>query len=75
MYTLEKKDAEIMLLELLKRTLKKQSDIDELMDLARNNEHTIPMKGIRYKYDLMEKNILTPKDMDDLDTLMHFYGP
>lgn len=72
---LERKDAEEMLLELLKRTLKKQSDIDELMDLARNNEHSIPMKGIRYRYDSMEKNTLTPKDKDDLDTLMYFYGP
>ncbi|MDU4291696.1 hypothetical protein [Mixta calida] len=75
MYILERKDAEIMLFELLKRTLKNQSDIDELMDLAKRNKHSIPMKGIRHKYDAMEKNILTAKDIDDLDTLMHFYGP
>lgn len=64
-----------MLFELLERTLQKQSGINELMDLARNNEHTIPMKGIRCKYDSMEKNTLTPKDIDVLDTLMYFYGP
>ena len=75
MYILEKKDAEIMLFELLKRTLKKQSDIDELMDLVRSDEYSIPMKGIMKRYDSMEKNKLTPKDSDDLDTLMHFYGP
>lgn len=75
MYIIEKKDAEKMFFELLKRTLKKQSDIDFLMDLARGNEHSIPMKGIRHKYDGMEKNMLTEKDLDDLDTLMHFYGP
>ncbi|YCH31206.1 hypothetical protein M1D48_03860 [Erwinia sp. D4-22] len=75
MYILERKDAEKMLFELLKRTLKNQSDVDELMNLARGNEHSIPMKGIRYKYDAMQKNILTTKDIDDLDTLMHFYGP
>lgn len=43
-----------MLFELLERTLKK-SGINELMNLATKNEHTIPMKGIRYKYDSMEK--------------------
>lgn len=75
MYTLDKKDAEIMLLSLLKRTLKNKSDIDELMDLAKTNNNSIPMKGIRHKYDRMEKNTLTVKDKDDLDTLMHFYGP
>lgn len=61
MHILEKKDAEIMLFELLERTLKKQSDINKLMDLARNNEHTIPMKGIRYIYDSI-KNTLIPND-------------
>ncbi|ORM90357.1 hypothetical protein HA50_26810 [Pantoea cypripedii] len=75
MYMLGKKDAEIMLLELLKRTLKNQTDIDELMDLAKANDNSIPMKGIRHKYDSMEKDTLTEKDRDDLDTLMHFYGP
>ncbi|ORM75839.1 hypothetical protein HA42_19890 [Pantoea deleyi] len=75
MYILEKKDAEKMLFELLKRTLKKQSDIDYLIDLARKDEHSIPMKGIRHKYDSMEKYMLTEKDWDDLDTLMYFYGP
>ncbi|MGJ0126499.1 hypothetical protein [Pantoea sp. RHCKP32] len=75
MYILEKKDAEKMLFELLKRTLKKQSDIDYLIDLARKDEHSIPMKGIRHKYDNMEKYMLTEKDWDDLDTLMYFYGP
>lgn len=52
MYTL--KNAEIMLFELLERTLKK-SGINELMNLATKNEHNIPMKEIRYKYDSMEK--------------------
>lgn len=75
MYILEKKDAEKMLFELLKRTLKKQSDIDYLIDLVRKNEHSIPMKGIRHKYESMEKYMLTEKDRYDLDTLMHFYGP
>lgn len=75
MYTLDKKDAELMLLELLKRTLKNQSDIDELMDLVKTNNSSIPMKGIRHKYDSMDKNTLTKKDQGDLDTLMHFYGP
>lgn len=75
MKMLEREDAERILLNLLNRTLKKQSDIDQLMELAKKNEYTIPMKGIRHKYDSMEKNILTEKDWDDLDTLMHFYGP
>lgn len=75
MYILDKKAAEIMLFELLNRTLKNQSDIDKLMDVAKNNEHGIPMKGIRHQYDSMEKKALTTKDWSDLDTLMHFYGP
>lgn len=74
-HTLERKDAEKILYNLLKKTLKKQSDVDELMDLVKQNKHTIPMKEIMYKYDNMEKNTLSKKDQDDLDTLMHFYGP
>ncbi|MDX5630939.1 MULTISPECIES: hypothetical protein [unclassified Brenneria] len=64
-----------MLYNLLKRTLIREKDIDELIDIARNNEHSIPMKAIRHRYDSMEKKILTDKDIDELDTLMHFYGP
>lgn len=75
MYILEKKDAEKILFALLKRTLKRQSDIDYLIGLARSNEHSIPMKGIRHKYDSMEKYMLTGKDRDELEALMYFYGP
>ncbi len=33
------------------------------------------MKGIIYEYDKMEKNKPTKQNLDDLNTLMHFYGP
>lgn len=75
MHILEKKDAEKMLFKLLKRTLKNQSDFNDLIDLARRNEHSIPMKAIRYRYDSMEKYPLTERERKELDTLMHFYGP
>lgn len=72
---LEKKDAEKLLHRFLKSTLKKQSDINELMAWAINHESGIPMKGIMYEYDKMEKNKPTAQDLDDLNKLMHFYGP
>lgn len=71
----ERKEAEMMLLNLLNRTLKNQSDIDLLMDLATKNEYAIPMKGIRHQFDSMEKQPLTQDDWNDMDTLMHYFGP
>lgn len=71
----ERKEAEMMLLNLLNRTLKNQSDIDLLMDLATKNEYAIPMKGIRHKFDSMEKQSLTQDDWNDMDTLMHYFCP
>ncbi|MGC0796103.1 hypothetical protein WKG85_12450 [Pantoea agglomerans] len=71
----ERKEAEMMLLNLLNRTLKNQSDIDLLMDLATKNEYAIPMKGIRHKFGSMEKQPLTQDDWNDMDTLMHYFGP
>ena len=71
----ERKEAEMMLLNLLNRTLKNQSDIDLLMDLATKNEYAIPMKGIRHKFDSMQKQPLTHDDWNDMDTLMHYFGP
>lgn len=58
-----------------KEHFKKQSDIDLLLDIAVNHESGIPMKGIIYEYDKMEKNKPTKQNLDDLNTLMHFYGP
>ena len=75
MYFLERKDAGKMLFEFLKRTLIKESDIDELMSMAIKHESGPPMKGIMLKYDKMERNELTAQDRDALSTLMHFYGP
>ncbi|HGP4138953.1 TPA: hypothetical protein ACLLGK_002554 [Enterobacter roggenkampii] len=74
-YFLERKDAEKLLYKFLKNTLKNQTDIDKLMGLAINHDYGIPMKGIIYEYDKMEKNKPTKQDLDDLNTLMHFYGP
>jgi hypothetical protein len=71
----ERKDAEMMLLNLLTRTLKNQADIALLMDEATKNEYSIPMKGIRHKFDSMEKQPLTQGDWNDMDTLMHYFGP
>lgn len=75
MYFLERKDAEKLLHNFLKNTLKNQTDIDKLMSLAINHDSGIPMKGIIYEYDKMEKNKPAKQDLDDLNTLMHFYGP
>ena len=74
-YFLERKYAEKLLHKFLKNTLKNQTDIDKLMGLAINHDYGIPMKGIIYEYDKMEKNKPTKQDLDDLNTLMHFYGP
>ncbi|WP_240611925.1 hypothetical protein [Enterobacter roggenkampii] len=74
-YFLERKDAEKLLHKFLNNTLKNQTDIDKLMGLAINHDYGIPMKGIIYEYDKMEKNKPTKQDLDDLNTLMHFYGP
>lgn len=75
MYFLERKDAEKLPHKFLKNTLKNQADIDKLMGLAINHDFGIPMKGIIYEYDKMEKNKPTKQDLEDLNTLMHFYGP
>ncbi|WP_286164457.1 hypothetical protein [Lelliottia nimipressuralis] len=45
------------------------------MAWAINHESGIPMKGIMYEYDKMEQNKPTAQDLDDLNKLMHFYGP
>lgn len=71
----ERKDVEMMLLNLLTRTLKNKDDIALLMDLATKNEYSIPMKGIRHEFDSMEKQPLTQDDWNDMDTLMHYFGP
>ncbi|AVV39269.1 hypothetical protein CIL06_14410 [Pantoea vagans] len=55
--------------------LNMKDDIFLLMDLATKNEYSIPMKGIRYKFDSMEKQPLTQDDWHDMDTLMHYFGP
>lgn len=52
-----------------------KADIALLMDLATKNEYSIPMKGIRHKFDSMEKQPLTQDDWNDMDTLMHYFGP
>lgn len=75
MYFLERKDAGKLLHKFLKNTLKNQTDIDKLMGLEINHESSIPMKGIIYEYDKMEKNKPKKQDLADLNTLMHFYGP
>ena len=46
MYFLERKDAEKMLFEFLKRTLIKESDIEELMSMATKHDSGPPMKGM-----------------------------
>jgi hypothetical protein len=75
MEILKREDAEEMLYQLLNNTLVHKNDIDELMDSAKNHPYGIPMKGIRYRYDQMEKKELTKEDWRILNTLMHFYGP
>ena len=55
--------------------LNMKDDIFLLMDLATKNEYSIAMKGIRYKFDSMEKQPLTQDDWHDMDTLMHYFGP
>lgn len=55
--------------------LNMKDDIFLLMDLATKNEYAIPMKGIRHKFDSMEKQPLTQDDWHDMDTLMHYFGP
>jgi len=55
--------------------LNMKGHISLLMDLATKNEYSIPMKGIRYKFDSMEKQPLTQDDWHDMDTLMHYFGP
>lgn len=42
------------------------------MSMATEHEFTIPMKGIIYEYDKMERNPLSEQNRDDLATLMFF---
>lgn len=72
---LTREEGEALLLKFLTRALKNPSDIETLMAMAREHPSTIPMKGIIYQYDRMEKNALSKADLDDLSTLMFFYGP
>ncbi|NUL36289.1 hypothetical protein [Kosakonia sacchari] len=72
---LTREEGEALLLKFLTRALKNPSDVETLMALAREHPSTIPMKGIIYQYDRMEKNVLSKADFDDLATLMFFYGP
>jgi hypothetical protein len=72
---LTREEGEALLLKFLTRALKNPPDIETLMTMAREHPSTIPMKGIIYHYDRMEKNALSKADLDDLSTLMFFYGP
>ena len=64
----------MMLLNLLNSTWKHNVDIALLMHLAAKNDYSIPMKGIRHKFDSIEKQPLTQDDWNDMDTLMHYFG-
>ena len=75
MQPIKKDEAIKMLKELLRNTLCKQDDIDHLISIAEKSEGSIPMKAIRQHYDAMEKNNITAKDKDLMDTLMYFFGP
>lgn len=75
MNLLTREEGEALLFKFLSRVLKNPSDIETLMAMAREHPTTIPMKGIIYQYDMMEKNVLSKADLDDLSTLMFFYGP
>ncbi|AHJ73612.1 hypothetical protein [Kosakonia sacchari] len=75
MNLLTREEGEALLLKFFTRALKNPSDVETLMALAREHPSTIPMKGIIYQYDRMEKNVLSKADFDDLSTLMFFYGP
>lgn len=75
MKTITKAEANVMLFDLLERTLLNESDICFLKNKVKNNPHSLPMKGIIYYYDDMEKKEITTKDKDILDTLMYFFGP
>lgn len=55
MNLLTREEGEALLHTFLSRALKNQSDIETLMTLAREHPSTIPMKGIIYQYDRMEK--------------------
>ncbi|MBS9433558.1 MULTISPECIES: hypothetical protein [Photorhabdus] len=72
---LKREDAEIMLYQVLKRTLINENDLDVLMEIAKMADRPIPMKAILYKYSEMEKRELTKEDRDIFDTLIYFYGP
>ncbi|MDN2486498.1 hypothetical protein MML63_12765 [Kosakonia sacchari] len=72
---LTREEGEALLCKFLSRALKNTSDVETLMALAREHPSTIPMKGIIYQYDRKEKNTLSKADLDDLSTLMFFYGP
>ncbi|MFE4110876.1 hypothetical protein [Kosakonia sp. YIM B13611] len=75
MNLLTREEGEALLFKFLSRALKNPSDIEMLMAMAREHPTTIPMKGIIYQYDMMEKNVLSKADLDDLSILMFFYGP
>lgn len=72
---LTREEGEASLLKFLSRALKNPSDIETLMTMAREHPSTIPMKGIIYQYDRMEKNTLSKAELNDLSSLMFFYGP
>ncbi|MDE1475966.1 hypothetical protein KKI90_04525 [Xenorhabdus bovienii] len=72
---LKRENAEIMLYQVLKRTLINENDLNVLMEIAKMTDRSIPMKAILYKYSEMEKKELTKEDRDIFDTLIYFYGP
>ena len=72
---LTREEGEALLNKFLSRALKNPSDIETLMTMASEHTSTIPMKGIIYQYDRMEKNTLSKAELNDLSTLMFFYGP
>ncbi|WBU51270.1 hypothetical protein PF050_10265 [Kosakonia pseudosacchari] len=55
MNLLTREEGEALLNKFLSRALKNPSDIETLMTMAREHPSTIPMKGIIYQYDRMEK--------------------
>lgn len=70
-----RKEAENILIRIMKNTLVNEEDFLYIENIIKNSIHPLPMKGISYCYDKMERRKMNKEDRNDFETLMYFWGP
>ncbi|AEN66824.1 hypothetical protein Entas_4118 [Enterobacter soli] len=69
-----REQAEIVILELLKKYLSESSDIERIMKSVQENNYCIPMRYVHYEICHLSKKNLAEDDRKLISELMNIYG-